>query len=141
MQNMNKFLALICISAFTACGNQPEASARRPSASGSAGPGVNIYANTGANALSPEAARAIPLVYVPNSRSGTVTVIDPHTYQVVRTFPTGKVPQHVVPSYDLSTLWVANNASNSLTPIDPFTAKEGPSVKVDDPYNIYFTPD
>jgi YVTN family beta-propeller protein len=36
---------------------------------------------------------------------------------------------------------VANNASNSLTPIDPLTAKEGPPVKVDDPYNIYFTPD
>jgi YVTN family beta-propeller protein len=102
---------------------------------------VNIYAEAGADNLAPEAARAIPMVYVPNSRSGTVTVIDPKTYEVVRTFPTGKVPQHVVPSYDLSTLWVANNASNSLTPIDPLTAKEGPPVKVDDPYNIYFTPD
>src|SRR3981081_3150937 len=102
---------------------------------------VNIYAEDGANNLAPEAARAIPMVYVPNSRSGSVTVIDPKTYQVVRTFPTGKVPQHVVPSYDLSTLWVANNSSNSLTPIDPLTAQEGKPVKVDDPYNIYFTPD
>jgi YVTN family beta-propeller protein len=102
---------------------------------------VNIYAEDGADNLAPAAARAIPMVYVPNSRSGSVTLIDPKTYQVVRTFPTGKVPQHVVPSYDLSTLWVANNSSNSLTPIDPFTAKEGQSVKVDDPYNIYFTPD
>ena len=102
---------------------------------------VNIYAEDGADNLAPAAARAIPMVYVPNSRSGSVTVIDPKTYQVVRTFPTGKVPQHVVPSYDLSTLWVANNSSNSVTPIDPFTAKEGQSVKVDDPYNIYFTPD
>jgi YVTN family beta-propeller protein len=102
---------------------------------------VNIYAEAGANELAPAAAKALPMVYVPNSRGGTVTEIDPHTYQVVRTFPTGKVPQHVVPSYDLSTLWVANNSSNSLTPIDPLTAKEGQSVKVDDPYNIYFTPD
>ena len=102
---------------------------------------VNIYAEDGANNLAPEAARAIPMVYVPNSRSGSVTVIDPKTYQVVRTFPTGKVPQHVVPSYDLSTLWVANNSSNSLTPIDPVTAVEGKSVRVDDPYNMYFTPD
>jgi YVTN family beta-propeller protein len=102
---------------------------------------VNIYAEDGAGNLAPTAARAIPMVYVPNSRSGDVTVIDPKTYQVVRTFPTGKVPQHVVPSYDLSTLWVANNSSNSLTPIDPVTAKEGKSVKVDDPYNMYFTPD
>jgi YVTN family beta-propeller protein len=102
---------------------------------------VNIYSEDGANNLAPEAARAIPMVYVPNSRSGTVTLIDPKTYQVVRTFPTGKVPQHVVPSYDLSTLWVANNSSNTLTPIDPLTAVEGQSINVDDPYNIYFTPD
>ncbi len=102
---------------------------------------VNIYAETGVNELAPAAAKALPMVYVPNSRGGTVTEIDPHAYQVVRTFPTGKVPQHVVPSYDLSTLWVANNSSNSLTPIDPLTGKEGKSVQVDDPYNVYFTPD
>ena len=59
-------------------------------------------------------------------------VIDPATYTVVRTFKTGAVPQHVVPSYDLSTLWVANNSSNSLTPIDPITAAEGKSVSVDE---------
>jgi len=102
---------------------------------------VNIYAEAGANELAPVAAKALPMVYVPNSRGGTVTEIDPQTYQVVRTFPTGKVPQHVVPSYDLSTLWVANNSSNSLTPIDPLTGKEGQNVIVDDPYNMYFTPD
>jgi len=59
----------------------------------------------------------------------------------VRTFPTGKIPQHVVPSYDLKTLWVANNSSNTLTPIDPTTGTEGKAVSVDDPYNLYFTPD
>src|SRR5207237_625919 len=96
---------------------------------------VNIYASTGANELAPEAAKALPMVYVPNSRGGTVTEIDP------RTFPTGKVPQHVVPAYDLKTLWVANNSSNSLTPIDPATGQEGKTVRVDDPYNMYFTPD
>jgi YVTN family beta-propeller protein len=102
---------------------------------------LNIYAATGANALSPVAARARPLVYVPNARGASVTVIDPKTYTVVRTFRTGKVPQHVVPSYDETRLWVANNSSNSLTPIDPVTGDDGPPVKVDDPYNLYFTPD
>jgi YVTN family beta-propeller protein len=102
---------------------------------------VNIYARTGANELAPEAARAMPMVYVPNSRSGTVSVIDPRTYQVVRTFATGRVPQHVVPAYDLATLWVANNSSGTLTPIDPVTSVEGKPVRVDDPYNLYFTPD
>ena len=91
--------------------------------------------------LAPVAARALPMVYVPNSKSGSVTEIDPRTYRVVRTFPTGRVPQHVVPSYDLSTLWVANNESNSLTPIDPLTGKQGVPVPVSDPYNMYFTPD
>ena len=102
---------------------------------------VNIYAATGKNALSPAAAHARPLVYVPNSRAATVTIIDPATYRVVRTFPTGKLPQHVVPSYDLGTLWVANNSGNSLTKIDPATGQEGIRVPVDDPYNMYFTPD
>jgi len=102
---------------------------------------VNIYAATGANALSPVARKARPLVYVPNSKGGSVTVIDPTTYTVLRTFRTGKVPQHVVPSYDMSHLWVANNASNSLTPVDPMTGDDGSPVKVDDPYNLYFTPD
>ena len=90
--------------------------------------------------LSPAARGAVPLVYVPNSKDGSVTVIDQRTYTVGRTFPTGAVPQHVVPSYDLKTLWVANNLGNSLTPIDPTTGRAGKSVAVDDPYNLYFTP-
>jgi len=102
---------------------------------------VNLYAAAGANRLSPRAAQARPLVYVPNSHDGTVTVIDARSYEVLRTFPTGALPQHVVPSYDLTTLWVANNLGGSLTPIDPTTGREGPSVAVDDPYNLYFTPD
>jgi len=123
---MNRLFSLVCIGAATACSNQPQAGVAK---GGHAANGVNIYANTGANELAPEAARALPLVYVPNSRSGTVTVIDPRTYQVVRTFATGKVPQHVVPSYDLKTLWVANNSSGTLTPIDPTTGIEGKAVQ------------
>ena len=101
------------------------------------GGAINIYAATTANALSPIAARAKPLVYVPNSRSHSVTIIDPTTYSVVRTFNTGEVPQHVVPSYDLKTLWVLNNSSSTLTPIDPLTGNNGAPIHVDDPYNLY----
>ena len=72
-------------------------------------------------------------------------MIDPHTLKVVDRFKVGKSPQHIVPSWDLRTLWVANNAerldSGSLTPIDPRTGKSGKAVPVDDPYNLYFTPD
>jgi len=139
-----KGLVVLGAFVFASCGGNSDGS-RGPAVADAAyrttAGAVNIYAEDSANNLAPEAARAVPMVYVPNSRSGSVTVIDPKTYQVVRTFPTGKVPQHVVPSYDLSTLWVANNASNSLTPIDPITTAEGKSVSVDDPYNMYFTPD
>jgi DNA-binding beta-propeller fold protein YncE len=42
-------------------------------------------------------------------------------------------------------LWVANNGSRrnsgSLTPIDPKTGTPGNAIPVDDPYNLYFTPD
>lgn len=102
---------------------------------------VNLYAAAGANQLAPAVARARPLVYVPNSLDGTVTIIDARTYRVLRTFATGALPQHVVPSYDLTTLWVANNLGGTLTPIDPVTGREGKNVPVDDPYNMYFTPD
>lgn len=102
---------------------------------------VDIYAHTGAGDLSPLARAAKPLVYVPNSLSGSVTVIDPTTYQVVRTFRTGAVPQHVVPSFDLKRLWVLNNKTGSVTPIDPFTGADGPPIRVADPYNMYYTPD
>lgn len=102
---------------------------------------VNIYAATGVGALSAVAAKAKPLVYVPNSRSASVSVIDPASYSVIRTFTVGNTPQHVVPSYDLTRLWVLNNASSTLVPIDPLSGKDGAPVRVDDPYNMYFTPD
>jgi YVTN family beta-propeller protein len=131
-------LALVGV---TACsGTKPSSAAAAVTDSGSSTAAINIYAGTGVNELAPEAALARPLVYVPNSRGASVTEIDPKTYQIVRTFPTGKIPQHVVPSYDLKTLWVANNSGNSLTPIDPRTGQEGAQIPVDDPYNLYFTP-
>ena len=91
------------------------------------------------------AATALPRVYVPNLQSNDVDVIDPATMTVIDRFSVGKNPQHIVPSWDLKTLWVTNNAegttNGSLTPINPSTAKPGPAIPVDDPYNMYFTPD
>jgi YVTN family beta-propeller protein len=81
------------------------------------------------------------LVYVPNSQSNTVDVISQRTMKVIEHFPTGAVPQHVTPSYDLETLYVDNDIGNSLTPIDPHTGRPGRPIPVRDPYNLYFTPD
>jgi len=91
--------------------------------------------------LSAVARQAKPFVYVPNSLSNTVDVIDPATYTVVRHFAVGREPQHVVPSWDLKTLWVNDDRSNDLVPIDPTTGRPGKRVRVADPYNLYFTPD
>jgi DNA-binding beta-propeller fold protein YncE len=102
--------------------------------------GHDVYAADHAGAVAAAARTARPLVYVPNSQSNTVDEIDPRTYKVVRHFATGALPQHVVPSWDLKTLWVANDDGNSLTPIDPRTGVPGKPVPVEDPYNLYFTP-
>jgi DNA-binding beta-propeller fold protein YncE len=99
----------------------------------------NVYAAD--RKLSPTVRGFRQLVYVPDSASNTVQEIDPTTYRVVRQFAVGAVPQHVVPSYDLRTLWVTNDIGNSLTPIDPATGAPGRPVPVADPYNMYFTPD
>jgi YVTN family beta-propeller protein len=101
----------------------------------------NVYAADTANRLLPRM-RSIPSrIYVPNSISNTVDEINPRTYKVVRNFAVGAQPQHVVPSYDMKTLWVNNDQGNSLTPIDPRTGAPGKAVAVEDPYNLYFTPD
>jgi YVTN family beta-propeller protein len=103
----------------------------------------NLYSET--SRMSPAVAGALPRVYVPNVKSNEVHVIDPATLKVVDRFKVGVNPQHVVPSWDLKTLWITNNAEGrrdgSLTPIDPLTGKPGKAIAVDDPYNMYFSPD
>ena len=110
--------------------------------SGGGHPGVvNVYSADAAGDLSPVVRGDPALVYVPNSLSNTVDVISQRTLKIVAQFPVGALPQHVTPSYDLRTLYVDNDLGNSLTPIDPRTAKPGRPIPVEDPYNLYFTPD
>jgi len=102
----------------------------------------NVYAADHVGNLSPVVRHALPYVYVPNSDSNTVDVIDQRTFKIVRHFAVGALPQHIVPSYDLKTLYVTNDSGNSLTPIDPNTGKPSTTtIPVEDPYNMYFTPD
>jgi YVTN family beta-propeller protein len=146
--------------AVTACGSDPRAVSLSPTPSAAASearqvsfdglPGMpapvaedNVYAATGAGMLAEHVKGHRELVYVPNTQDDTVSVIDPKTYRVIGTFPGGPEPQHVVPAYDLRTLWVAADRVpvGAVTPIDPNTGKAGKLIDVQDVYNLYFTPD
>ncbi|MEV8567802.1 YncE family protein [Streptomyces sp. NPDC051322] len=152
-------LAAVLLAALSACGSPEKKSAPQHPTTEAAAPAVkqktapaglpgmppvldpkDLYTADRPNQLSPVVKDFPSLVYVPNTQSDTVTVIDPKTYKVVRTIPVGDQPQHVVPSWDLKTLWVNDDKGNSLTPIDPATGKAGKPVDVHDPYNLYFTP-
>jgi len=105
----------------------------------------NLYSEIGAGKVGAALGDDLERIYVPNLRSNDVYVVDPKAMKVTERFKVGIGPQHIVPSYDLRTLWVTNNAEGrtdgSLTPIDPRTGKPGLAVAVDDPYNMYYTPD
>ncbi|MEO9137878.1 MAG: YncE family protein [Jatrophihabitans sp.] len=102
----------------------------------------DVYAADRPGMLSPTVAHDRAYVYVPDTISGDVYVIDQKSMRVVRTFPGGNEPQHVVPSYDLKTLYVTADkpGSGGLVPIDPRTGTPGRTIRVDDAYNMYFTP-
>jgi len=154
---VNSYPSIVLSFAFAAltllpCAAQPAAPPSGPAATVATIPGMppvadpaNLYGETSSEHVSAAVHDALPRVYVPNVQSDDVYVIDPATLKVVDRFRVGLNPQHIVPSYDLTTLWVANNAENtskgSLTPIDPKTGKPGKPIAVDDPYNMYFTPD
>jgi YVTN family beta-propeller protein len=126
----------------------PQITASAATAPGSLLPGMpppldpgDLYAADRPGALS-DAVRNDPYrIYVPNNGSASVSVIDPATYKVIRTVKVPVSPEHVVPSWDLRTLYVNSDRGNALTPIDPATGAFGRPIPVNDPYNLYFTPD
>jgi YVTN family beta-propeller protein len=101
----------------------------------------NVYSETRSGNLAPLVRSFPDRIYVPNSVSNTVDIIDPKTFKIVSSFKVGKQPQHVAPSWDMKTLWVLNDLGDSLTRIDPATGNRGETVPVADPYNMYYTPD
>jgi DNA-binding beta-propeller fold protein YncE len=100
----------------------------------------DVYAQAGTDMLGAAARAARPMVYVPHN-SGVVWEIDPTNFRVVRRFSAGTEIQHVVLSWDMRTLYATDDIGNTVTPIDPRTGRPGARIRVDDPYNMYFTPD
>ena len=106
----------------------------------------NVYAGAGAGMFSPAVAGHLSRVYSPNLITGKVDVIDPETFKVIESLAAIPSPQHIVPSWDLQTLWVSGDISYrgghaDVMPIDPRTGKLGKAIVVPDSYNLYFTPD
>jgi YVTN family beta-propeller protein len=122
--------------------SSPQRSATAPS---SGAPGhENVYAAITNQHLSPAVAGDPQYLYVPNGIPGTVEVIDPTTYRIVRTIHLGyrSFPEHVTPSWDLRWLYVDTSAASELAVIDPRTGTLARIMRgIEHPYNLYFTPD
>jgi len=147
--------ALLCTTSLTAslaalagCGVGGDSGERAADAQPAAGKSAaaeresNVYAHTKPGMFTP-VTRELPFrVYVPNSESNTIDVINPKRKKIVRSFAVDSLPQHVVPSPDLRTLLVNSNQGNSLQRIDAKTGRpQGKPMPVEDPYNLYFTLD
>lgn len=100
----------------------------------------DIYAAAGAGMIAQAAAGDKPLVYVPHN-SGDVWVIDPASFAVVGKYRLGGEPQHVVPAWDMRTLYAIDDRGDHVMPFDAKTGQPGAVFQVIDPYNMYFTPD
>jgi YVTN family beta-propeller protein len=112
-----------------------------PSRSRSPRSRAGVYTADAPGDFSPAVAGFPERVYVPNTRDGTVDVIDPSTFRVVDVIDVGGTPHHVTPSWNLRHLFVDNPGIDRLTEIDPATGEVIRSIPASSPYNLYFTPD
>ncbi|WP_426211925.1 hypothetical protein [Massilia sp. TWP1-3-3] len=73
-------------------------------------------------------AAAGPLAYVPNEKSGTVSVIDTATDAVVRELAAGKRPRGIAADPAGKTLFVTDAGSNALLVLDAAGGAAEPSI-------------
>lgn len=101
----------------------------------------NVYEAAMTTEVREDLAELPERVYVPNVVDGTVSVIDPETFEILDEYAVGELPYHVTPSWDMKTLYVNNEASGTFTVIDPKTGRPLGTVEAPFPYNFYYTPD
>jgi YVTN family beta-propeller protein len=90
---------------------------------------------------SPAQAQTAP-IFVLNSLSASVSVIDPVSWREIKRIPTGKEPHHLYLAPDEKSLIIANALSDSLLFVDPKTAEVQRTVRgILDPYQLRFSPD
>ncbi len=127
--------------------DRAEATTRRPETTAEVAeasekvPVQNVYEDVMTSEVR-EDLRGIPeRVYVPNIIDGTVSVVDPKTFEIVDSFAVGELPYHVTPSWDMTELYVNNEASGTFTVIDAKTGRPKETIDAPFPYNFYYTPD
>jgi DNA-binding beta-propeller fold protein YncE len=103
--------------------------------------GNDVYSQTRAGMLAPQVRSDPRLIYVPDSNGDKVTVISQRTHKIVRVIPAGYLSQHVVPAYNLRTLYTNSSAADQLMTISPRTGRRTGAIAMPRPYNLYFTPD
>jgi YVTN family beta-propeller protein len=123
---------------------RPVAATARAQASKASAADPNVYAAIDSRRLPSSVAGDPAYVYVPDGLPGTVEVIDPTTFAIVRTIDLGyrSFPEHVTPSWNMRWLYVDVDGRSELAVIDPRTGKLARIIHgVDHPYNLYFTVD
>lgn len=91
---------------------------------------ANVYANMMSGVVPCPLCNLPPRVYVPNSGAGTVDVINPLTFKVIDHFAVGSIPHHIAPAWDMSALYVDNEASSSLTVINTHTGRPAGQISM-----------
>jgi YVTN family beta-propeller protein len=82
-------------------------------------------------------------LYVTNTKSGSISVIDTTTFEVVQTIPLGPgKPNRIAFHPDGKTAWVVYDKSHDLGVVDAESGKLSRRVKIGgNPYNLTFSPD
>ena len=97
---------------------------------------------TAALVAAPLAAGAAPFAYVPNEGSGTLSVIDTATDQVVADVSVGQKPRGTVVSADGRTAYVSDQPNNVLVLVHMTTRKRSGAIAVGgSPEGVGISPD
>jgi YVTN family beta-propeller protein len=140
-------VALVMVFAATRAASRKERADRTPATSGREStspvrPAINAFPagiRHKTVAASATAARGPRLVYVPESMTETVAVIDARTYRIVRRLEVGREPEHVATSGNW--LLAGSAVDDSLTLIDARSGRLQRRLRAIDPYNLYSSPD
>jgi YVTN family beta-propeller protein len=88
------------------------------------------------------AAAEVPVAYIVNSDSGSVSVINTATQEVLATVPVGSYPEHMAITPDGTQVYVVNFGSANVSVIDTATQRVLATIQVGSrPTGIAFTPD